>query len=149
MPVYNRKNKKGMHWATLHRATLPVKVLICANLRQKCSQSIKDSCAFSLVGTKHHALQVQSSFEVVIFRINKHKSSRNADAFRELFVQFRRKRAVQNQCCSMEHRPLHTLVNYFSFSSSFQQLMGKLQYFRCTKTVLYTDAARAVVEKPG
>ena len=42
---------------------------------------------------------------------------------------------------------LHTLVNYFSFSSSFQQLMGKLQYFRCTKTVLYANAARAVVEK--
>jgi hypothetical protein len=49
--------------------------------------------------------QVLRSFEVVTFLINKQQNSRNADAFREFFVQLSWKGTVQNHFITMVRRP--------------------------------------------
>ena len=48
---------------------------------------------------------MRSSFEVATFLINKQQKSRNADAFRDFFVQLSEKEAVQNHFLTMAHCP--------------------------------------------
>jgi len=48
---------------------------------------------------------VLRSFEVATFLQDKQQNSRNADAFREFFVQYWRKGGVQNRFITMARRP--------------------------------------------
>ena len=63
------------------------------------------SISFALTDEDLHPFQVLRSFEVATFLINKQQNSRNADAFREFFVQLIGKGAVQNQYFLMERCP--------------------------------------------
>jgi len=49
---------------------------------------------------------------VETFLQDKQQNSRNADAFREFFVQYWRKGAVQNRFLTVAHRPLQELFSY-------------------------------------
>ena len=60
---------------------------------------------FAFTGTNLRLLEVHRSFEVETFLQDKQQNSRNADAFREFFVQYWRKGAVQNRFLTVAHRP--------------------------------------------
>jgi len=52
---------------------------------------------------------------VETFLQDKQQNSRNADAFREFFVQYWRKGAVQNRFLTVAHRPRDAVFYFFNF----------------------------------
>jgi hypothetical protein len=101
-PVFLLRKNSG---AVRHSDKLPEKTLFSLILRQKSSKSAKDFCGFSLSQKNHHSFQVLRSFELATFSINKQQNSRNANAFREFFVQLIGKGAVQNHYITMGRCP--------------------------------------------
>ena len=87
---------------------------------------------FAFIGTELRPLEVLRSFEVETFLQDKLQNSRNAVAFREFFVPYWRKVAVQNRLITMVHRPCTA-----GFSALHIEIICAVRHNSCRQAIHY------------